>query len=160
MLVRDSHGQYVTSSPVEEKAIIDLASKILLSHLRVAESITDTSKTRHFFQCKLANLEREVFAVLFLDSQHRIIEYEELFFGTVDSSTIHPREVVKCAIKHNASAVVFAHNHPSGSTKPSRADIGVTIRLKSALELIDVRVLDHIIVTVSTTTSMAALGQI
>lgn len=160
MLVRDSHGKYVTSSPVEEKAIVDLASKILLSHLRVAETITDASKTRHFFQCKLANLEREVFAVLFLDSQHRIIEYEELFLGTVDSSAIHPREVVKGAIKHNASAVVFAHNHPSGSTEPSSADKRVTIRLKSALELIDVRVLDHIIVTVSTATSMAALGQI
>jgi DNA repair protein RadC len=90
--------------------------------------------------------EREVFAVLFLDSQHRLIEYQELFFGTIDAAAVYPREVVKAALDHNAAAVIFSHNHPSGVSQPSQADIAITEKLKKALNLIDVRTLDHIII--------------
>ncbi|MBT3710912.1 MAG: DNA repair protein RadC, partial [Gammaproteobacteria bacterium] len=89
---------------------------------------------------------REVFACLYMDNQHRLIKYEELFFGTIDGASVHPREVGKHALKHNAAAVIFAHNHPSGVAEPSQADQRITDRLKSALLLVDVRVLDHMIV--------------
>ena len=101
---------------------------------------------------------REVFAVLFLDAQHRLIEYEELFYGSLDGASVHPREVVRAALKHNAAAVILSHNHPSGVAEPSGADQRVTERLRAALALIDVRVLDHLIVGGNAVTSMAERG--
>ena len=95
---------------------------------------------------KLAPYEREVFCVLLLDSQHRLIEYRELFFGTIDATAVYPREVVKLVLEHNAAAVIFAHNHPSGVAEPSTADKNITQKLTTALAVIDVRVLDHIVV--------------
>ena len=108
--------------------------------------ITDPGTTRRFLKSKLRGYAREVFACLYMDNQHRLIKYEELFFGTIDGASVHPREVVKHALKHNAAAVIFAHNHPSGVAEPSQADQRITDRLKSALLLVDVRVLDHMIV--------------
>jgi DNA repair protein RadC len=93
-----------------------------------------------------------------MDNQHRLIKYEELFFGTIDSASVHPREVVKHALKHNAAAVIFAHNHPSGVAEPSQADQRITDRLKSALLLVDVRVLDHMIVGDQEVLSFAEKG--
>lgn len=95
---------------------------------------------------KLSAYEREVFAVMLLDSQHRLIAFQELFFGTIDAASVYPREVVKAALQSNAAAVIFAHNHPSGDPEPSQADRAITTRLIAALNLIDVRVLDHIVV--------------
>ncbi|HAS8160916.1 TPA: DNA repair protein RadC, partial [Vibrio vulnificus] len=94
----------------------------------------------------LKHHEREVFAVMFLDNQHRLIAFEELFFGTIDSASVYPREVLKAALKINAAALIFAHNHPSGDATPSQADKQITQRLKEALALVDIRVLDHIVV--------------
>lgn len=95
---------------------------------------------------KIGGSEREVFAVMLLDNQHRLIEFKELFQGTIDAASVYPREVVKTALKANAAAVIFAHNHPSGDPEPSQADRRITTRLQDALALIDVRVLDHIVV--------------
>ena len=108
--------------------------------------ITSVDDTKSFLKLKLEELEYEVFSVLLLNNKHGVIHYKEMFRGTIDAATVHPREVVKEALYGNASAVIFAHNHPSGAAEPSRADIAITAKLKDALELIDVRVLDHLIV--------------
>jgi DNA repair protein RadC len=100
----------------------------------------------------------EVFACLFLDNKNRVIQYEELFYGTIDSSAVHPRQVVKRALYHNAAAAIVAHNHPSGVAEPSRADELITLRLKEALALIDVRLLDHIVIGDGQTVSLAERG--
>ena len=107
---------------------------------------------------KLGGLEREVFAAVFLDTRHRLIEYSELFQGTIDGAEVHPREVVRQALRCNAAAVIVAHNHPSGTVEPSAADRAVTTRLKQALALVDVRLLDHIVVGGTEAASMAARG--
>src|SRR5690606_39095792 len=99
-----------------------------------------------FLRMKLAHQEREVFAVIFLDARHKLICYEELFFGTIDAAAVYPREVVKAALKINASAAIFAHNHPSGYAEPSLSDKQITKQLIDALKLVDIRVLDHVVV--------------
>jgi DNA repair protein RadC len=113
---------------------------------------------RRYLRQRLGGREQEVFAALFLDTQHRLIRFEELFFGTVDSATIHPREVLRRVIQCNAAAVIFAHNHPSGIAEPSGSDLAITERLKSLLECVDVRVLDHLVVSASQVVSMAERG--
>lgn len=107
---------------------------------------------------KLAGEESEVFSAIFLDNRHRVLSYDELFYGTVSGASVHPREVVKRALQHNAAAVIFAHNHPSGVAEPSRADVGLTRRLKDALALVDVSVMDHIVVGHGETASFAERG--
>ena len=124
----------------------------------VGPLFTSPDEVRRFLQVKLAALEHEVFAVLMLDAQHCLIEYVELFRGTISQTSVYPREVVKEALARNAAAVILAHNHPSGLAEPSRADELLTHRLKSALELIDVRVLDHFIVGGRGTMSFAERG--
>jgi DNA repair protein RadC len=114
---------------------------------------------RDIVASKLSGIEREVFAVMFLDNRHHVLSYEELFYGTIDGASVYPREVVKAALKVNAAAVILSHNHPSGASEPSRADEAITKRLKEALEYIDVRVLDHLIVG-NNVTSMAERGLI
>ena len=111
-----------------------------------------------YLRLKLAPKDHEVFAVLFLDCQNRVIEFEELFRGTLTQTSVYPREVVKAALMHNAAAVILCHNHPSGSATPSRADELLTQTLKQALALVDVRVLDHLVVTVGECLSMAERG--
>jgi DNA repair protein RadC len=107
---------------------------------------------------KIANRPAEVFAVMFLNSQHQLIEYRELFFGTIDEASVYPREVVRAAIAANAAGVVLIHNHPSGTPEPSDADRAITRKLQRAMELIDVQILDHIVVGGMRTTSMASRG--
>ena len=111
-----------------------------------------------YCRLKFAAAERELFSVLFLDTRHRLIRCETLSAGSIDSATVHPREVVKAALQHNAAAVVFTHNHPSGNPEPSAADAAITRRLVDALALVDVRVLDHLVVGEHSAVSMAALG--
>ena len=106
----------------------------------------DVANVKEYLALKLGAHEREVFAVMFLDSQHRLISFEEMFFGTIDAASVYPREVLKMALRHNAAAVIFAHNHPSGVPEPSQADKRITERLVEALKLVDIRVLDHIVV--------------
>ncbi|MFT4676164.1 MAG: DNA repair protein RadC [Patiriisocius sp.] len=145
---------------VQLQAALELGERFLFASLSRGDGLLDPSTTRRFLKSKLRGYDREVFACLFLDNQHRVISYEELFFGTIDGASVHPREVVKRVLHHNAAAVIFAHNHPSGVAEPSQADQRITQRLKSALLLVDVRVLDHMIVGDSEVMSFAETGLI
>jgi DNA repair protein RadC len=151
---------------LSEDELIQHATGILETRLRyrvsdeAPEPLTTPQVVKDFLKLKLAELPHEVFAALFLDNRHRLIRYEEMFRGTIDGASVHPREVVKAALQHNAAALILAHNHPSGVPEPSRADEALTRRLREALGLIDVRVLDHVIVGGTDTTSFAELGLI
>ena len=131
---------------VQLKAAIEITERYLQKGFERGNAISDPGATRRYLQSKLRGYSREVFACMYLDNQNHLIRYEELFFGTIDGASVHPREVVKQVLQHNAAAVIFAHNHPSGLAEPSQADQRITERLKSALSLVDVRVLDHMIV--------------
>ena len=121
-------------------------------------AFSSPTAVKEYLRAKLAGFEHEVFAVLFLDTQDRLIEYAEMFRGTIDSASVYPRELVKQALRLNAAAVIVSHNHPSGNPEPSRADEVLTQRLKEALALVDVRTLDHIIVAGSSITSFTERG--
>jgi DNA repair protein RadC len=138
--------------------IIQQALELLACEIRQTDVLASPDAVKDYLRLKLAPKDHEVFAVMFLDAQHRVIEFEEMFRGTLTQTSVYPREVVKAALMHNAAAVVFSHNHPSGSTTPSRADEMLTQTLKQALALVDVRVLDHLIVTTGETLSMAERG--
>lgn len=129
-----------------EAEVLEAAAGFIKERFKRSETFTSALDAQSFLNLRLGYQEREVFAVLFLDSQHRLIEYQELFFGTIDAAAVYPREVIKAALHHNAAAVIFSNNHPSGVSQPSQADISITDKLKKALDLIDVRTLDHIIV--------------
>ena len=146
----------------EQDAIIEQALRILESRARTPGKLIDNFDTAaNWFRLKLGNLPREVFTVAWLNRQQRLIAFQELFPGTVDRSTIHPREVVRYAIHHNAMSCLFAHNHPSGSPEASRADAEITGELAAALRLIGVQVLDHFVVTAkSPPFSMAKHGML
>lgn len=131
---------------VEQSAVIDLARAILKQQLHRDVVISSASQAKDYFRMELCNLKNEVFGVMFLDSQRRLICYENLFYGTIDECSVYPRVVIQRVIECNAESVIFGHNHPSGTIKASRADESITARLKKALNLIDVSVLDHIIV--------------
>ena len=139
--------------------VLELARRALAQQLREREVFDSPDTVKHYLQLHLAAKGHEVFAVLFLDSQHRLLAMEELFRGTLTQTSVYPREVVLRALHHNAAAVVLAHNHPSGSVQPSRADEALTQTLKSALALVDVRVLDHIIVAPGQALSLTETGR-
>lgn len=143
----------------EERAIYR-AMGILKAHLRHADSeaLNSPGAVRDFLALKLAREESEQFEVMFLDTQHRLIESDTMFYGTLSQTSVYPREVVKRALHHNAAAVIFAHNHPSGVAEPSQSDQHLTVALKQALGLVDVRVLDHFIVAGSDVLSFAERG--
>ncbi|MDH2434798.1 DNA repair protein RadC [Pokkaliibacter sp. MBI-7] len=146
------------SLSAEERAIIDQAKAILMGALREpGTAIHEPDAARDYLRLQLAAREREVFAVLFLDTRHRVISYDELFFGSLGETRVYPREVIKLALQRNAAAVIFAHNHPSGDASPSDADIAITRRLKEALALVDICVLDHMVIGRESVTSMAEL---
>ena len=140
------------------QAVMEMARRQLREGLARGEALTSPDLTRNYLQAQLASRLQEVFACLYLDNRHRVIEYEELFQGTIDGASVHPREVVRRALFHNAAAVILSHNHPSGIAEPSQADQHITQRLREALALIDVRVLDHIIIGGSETVSLAERG--
>ena len=139
-------------------AVLELARRALAAELKEKTLFATPQAVRDYLQLQLGSRQHEIFAVLFLDSQHRLIALEELFRGTLTQTSVYPREVVIRALALNAASVVLAHNHPSGAARPSRADEVLTQTLKSALALVDVRVLDHFIVTSSEAVSMAELG--
>jgi DNA repair protein RadC len=120
--------------------------------------LTAPSATREYLKTMLAPQERELFLVLALDNRHRLIASDILFAGTIDGASVHPREVVKCALRHNAAAVIFSHNHPSGVAEPSQADELITRRLRDALALVDIRVLDHFVIGAGSMCSFAERG--
>ena len=142
----------------ELAAVLELARRALAQQLKERETINSPQAVRDYLQLQLGARPHEVFAVLFLDAQHRLLALEELFRGTLTQTSVYPREVVLRALHHHAAAVVLAHNHPSGSVQPSRADEVLTQTLKAALALVDVRVLDHVIVAAGQSLSMAERG--
>jgi DNA repair protein RadC len=139
-------------------AVFELARRALSQRLKEREAFHTPGAVKQYLQLQLAHKNHEVFAVLFLDSQNRMLAMEELFRGTLSQTSVYPREVVMRALHHQAAAVVLSHNHPSGSVQPSRADEHLTQTLKASLALVDVRVLDHIIVGQGQTLSMAEQG--
>jgi DNA repair protein RadC len=139
-------------------AVLELARRALTSQLQEKTMFSSPQAIRDYLQLQLGSRDHEIFAVLFLDTQHRLIVLEEMFRGTLTQTSVYPREVVVRALALNAASVVLAHNHPSGSAQASRADEAITQTLKAALALVDVRVLDHFIVTARQAVSMAELG--
>jgi len=137
---------------------VDLGPRHLAQDLARGEALTDPAKAGDYLTRRLRALPYEVFACLFLDTRHRVIAFEELFRGTLDGAEVHPREVVQRCLAHHAAAVILGHNHPSGCTEPSAADRAVTARLRQALGLVEVRLLDHFIVGDGPACSMARLG--
>lgn len=157
-LSKTRNGLYRTTRAVSREELLSLAKSLIAEELSRGDVMSSPEATRRFLAIELAEEEREVFAVVFLDSQHRLMAFERMFLGTIDSATVHPREVVKRCLALNAAAVIVAHNHPSGVAEPSAADRQITERLKSALALIDVRLLDHFVVGGADCVSFAERG--
>jgi len=155
-----AHAGLGTASYAQLQAVLEMARRHLQEQLSRDDTLDCPATTRHFLASRLRHLPHEVFACLFLDNRHRVIAFEELFRGTIDGASVHPREVVRRVLAHNAAAVILSHNHPSGVTEPSRADIQLTRRLVDALALVDVRVLDHIIIGEGPGVSLAERGLI
>ena len=141
-----------------ERKVLQRAARIMEREIRYGDTLSNPAKVKEFLNYRYALLEHEVFGMITLDNRHRVIEYVELFRGTVDGASVFPREVVKSVLQLNAAAVIFSHNHPSGIAEPSDADIAITGKLKEALALIDVRVLDHLIIGHNTSASLAERG--
>ena len=135
-----------------------LARRYFEESLPTGESIKSPRDTESFLKARMQHLDHELFCCLYLDNRHRVLRFDELFRGTIDGTSVYPREVVKEALSVNAAAVILAHNHPSGVAEPSQADERITRRLKSALELVDIRLLDHLIVGEGAATSLASRG--
>ncbi|MEW8507616.1 MAG: DNA repair protein RadC [Candidatus Thiodiazotropha sp.] len=142
------------------QAVLEMSRRYLGEQLTATGSLTSPEQTQDYLQVRLRHYPYEVFSCLFLDNRHRVIGYEELFRGTIDGASIHPREVVKRALERNAAALIFAHNHPSGVAEPSRADRQITQRLRDALALVEIRVLDHIVIGEGDAVSLAQRGMI
>ncbi|MCU7974102.1 DNA repair protein RadC [Shewanella sp. SW36] len=142
----NSIDQAINQWPQTAEEVLASAANIIAERYVKKDAYTNPQATKDFLTYKLGGYEREVFAVMLLDNQHKLLEFKELFFGTLDAASVYPREVVKAVLAANAAAVIFAHNHPSGESEPSAADKHITQRLTDALALIDVRVLDHIVV--------------
>lgn len=140
------------------QAVLEMARRHLLETLQKGDVLVSAELTKRYLQAHLRSYQQEVFLCLYLDNQHAVLSTEELFFGTIDGASVYPREVVKRCMQKNAAAVIFAHNHPSGVAEPSQADRQITERLREALSLVDVRVLDHLIVGDAEVVSLAERG--
>lgn len=152
-----AHGLGVAKY-VQLQAVLEMSRRHLQATIEKGSAMERPEQVKAYLVAKLRHQPREVFACLFLDNRHRVLKFEEIFFGTINAAAVYPREVVAKALSHNAAAVVLAHNHPSGVAEPSTADQQITERLKSALEMIEVRVIDHIIVGDAETVSFAERG--
>ncbi|GAA3561313.1 MULTISPECIES: RadC family protein [Marinobacter] len=140
------------------QAAMEMARRVMDEPLRQGDPLRSPEDTRRYLCSRLGTYPHEVFAGLFLDNRHRVIQYRELFRGTIDGAAVYPREVVRQALEDNAAAVIFAHNHPSGVAEPSQADVALTKRLREALGLVDIRVLDHMVVGHGEVVSLAERG--
>ncbi|MDI3270834.1 DNA repair protein RadC [Pseudomonas sp. AL03] len=154
----ESTGTYLVESPVTETDILLMARQLANLRLRRGRALTSPQEVSSHLQALLADYEHEVFAILMLDSQHRVLAFQELFRGTLDGASVYPREVVKIALKYNAAAMILVHNHPSGDPDPSQADRTLTKKLQDALNLVGVRTLDHIVVGHEGCVSLAEQG--
>lgn len=153
-----AHAGLGTAKYAQLQAIIAMARRHLWAELDRGQALSSPSDTRDYLAARLRHYDREVFAAVFLDNRHRVIAFEELFRGTIDGTSVHPREVVKRALALNAAALIIAHNHPSGVAEPSRADEAITQKLRDALDLVDVRLLDHFVVGDGVPVSLAERG--
>lgn len=156
--VKNRQGLYRLRGAVDADVIINQAAALLLEGLCDGRTLTSARETTHFLQLALANEVNEKFSALFLNHRHQVIAFEPLFQGTIDTAAVHPRVVVQRALLLNAAAVIVAHNHPSGEPEPSRADMAITELLKKSLALLDIRLLDHFIVTRKECISLAERG--
>ena len=156
----ETAGTYLIESPVTEYDILLMAKQLASLRLRRGRQLTAPRDVFNHLQALLEGYEYEVFALLMLDCKHRVIAFHELFRGTLDSANVYPREVVKAVLNANAAAVILAHNHPSGVPEPSQADRTLTTRLQTALQTIDVRLLDHLVIGGTTAVSFAERGLI
>ncbi len=154
----ENKGTYVLTEPVTTEEILAMANQLARARVTKGKALTSPSLTYSCLQTLLQGYEREVFAILFLDSQHRVINFEELFQGTLDAASVYPREVVKASLACNAAAVILVHNHPSGLPEPSRADRTLTETLQAALATVEIRVLDHLVIGTEGRVSMAERG--
>jgi DNA repair protein RadC len=145
---------------VQLQACLELSRRHLFSTLQRGDALTSPDHTRRYLSAQLRDRRQEVFACLFLDNRHRVLGYEELFYGTIDGASVHPREVMRRCMVHNAAAVILAHNHPSGVAEPSRSDEQITGRLRDALALVDIRVLDHMVIGDGQVVSLAERGML
>lgn len=153
-------GHPYLSVAVDEDAILAMARKIVKKRFkRLSKPLEEVALVEDYLTHQLGNREQEVFACLFLDQQHRLISYRELFFGSISQANIHPREIIKVALQSNAAAIIAVHNHPSGNPKPSAADIEITREIKDALALVEIRLLDHFIVAGLQMVSLQQLGK-
>ena len=155
LMVRDAQGRYLLATADQ---ILEAARQAIEHKMQRGASFTSPAAVKEYLCAKLAGFEHEVFAVLFLDAQHHLLRFDEMFRGTLTQTSVYPREVVRRALALNAGAVILAHNHPSGVAEPSRADEFLTQTLKSALALVDVRVLDHFVVGKGQIVSFAERG--
>ncbi len=155
LLVRDVAGEY---RPADADEVLMAAQRLLAAQVRGSDAMSSPAVVKDFLRARLGRLPHEVFAVVHLDAQNRVLDYVEMFRGTVTQTSVYPREVVRDALLRNSSALLLVHNHPSGTCNPSRADECLTQTLKQALALIDVRVLDHLIVAGDSVLSMAERG--
>ena len=158
LIAGETTGTYIMESPVTEADILQMAQQLAMSHLSKGRTLTDPKQVFSHLQTLLQYHEYEVFALLLLDTKHRVVSFQELFRGTLDGACVYPREVVKIALEHNAAAVILVHNHPSDDPEPSQADRSLTSTLREALNLIGVRTLDHIVVGSGGCVSLAELG--
>lgn len=143
---------------VQLQAVLEMSQRYLSESLKREDALTSPDLVKRYLQMQLRDRPYEVFAMLLLDNQHRVLQFCELFFGTIDAASVYPREIVRSVLKHNAAAVILCHNHPSGVAEPSRADRHITERLCAALRLIDVRVLDHFVIGDGDPVSFAERG--
>jgi len=153
-----SHHGLGPAKFVQLQAILEMSKRHMMARLESGEAMTSPELAQQYLISQLRHLGHEVFACLFMNNQNQVLAFEPLFRGTIDAANVYPREVVKRALEHNAAAVIFAHNHPSGIAEPSRSDELITDKLKQALALIDVRVLDHFVIGNGETVSLAERG--
>lgn len=158
VFVKNKEGLYRVKGTIKPEDIVDQAASILLENLTEKEALTSAKDAARFLQLSLGTEKNEHFAALFLDNRHQVLSFQKLFSGTIDSSVVYPRVVVQKALEWNAAAVIFAHNHPTNDCEPSTADKKITQQLVEALALLDIRVLDHFIVSRTGYTSFAELG--
>ena len=152
------HGANGAAELATAEQILSAARQLLASRVRRGALLTSPQRVREYLTVKLGALDHEVFGLVLADTRHRVIEYVELFRGTIDGASVHPREVVKLALEKQAAAVILVHNHPSSVQEPSHADEAITRRLREALALVDIRVLDHLIVAGPDILSFAEKG--
>ena len=155
LYIKDANGSYSEASTDQ---VIGAARRTLRRTFRKGKAIRSPADTEAFLVAELATEPNEVFCCLYLDNRHRVIKFDRAFAGTIDGTSVYPRVIVKRALELNSAAVIFAHQHPSGVAEPSQADERITRRLKSALELVDIRVLDHLVIGGDTVVSLASRG--